>query len=198
MKKLIALTLLVCTLTLMLTSCDAINTVGNFVHGVLGITRHTVTEKEWNNAFDITNYTAVTVTDDTKMIIYTDYPYVKYEILDISNPDDVQAMYVNLQTGDLCSIENGEWKEINEKGFIVDKERVSLKTDIKADEIDFEDLVYDKETKSYTYNQRMEADYVFKFENGTLVRIEMIMKAGADAKQVAFDFGTTVVEWPAK
>ena len=198
MKKLIALTLLLCTLTLMFTSCDAVDTVRNFVNSVFGITRSTVTEEEWNNAFDITNYTAVTLTGDTKMIIYTDYPYVKYEIIDMDNPDDVQEMYINLQTGDLCSMENGEWKEINENGFIVDKERVSLKTDIKADEIDFEDLVYDKETKSYTYNQRMEADYVFKFENGTLVSIEMIMKAGADAKQFVFDFGTTVVEWPTK
>ena len=198
MKKLIALTLLLCTLTLMFTSCDAVTTVGNFVNSVFGNTRSTITEEEWKNAFDITNYTAVTLTADTKMIIYTDYPYVKYEIVDMDNSDYVQIMYMNLQTGDLCSMENGEWKEINETGFIVDKERVSLKTDIKADEIDFEDLVYDNETKSYTYNQRMEADCVFKFENGTLVSIEMIMKAGADAKQFVFDFGTTVVKWPTK
>ena len=39
MKKLIALTLLLCTLTLMFTSCDAVTTVGNFVNSVFGNTR---------------------------------------------------------------------------------------------------------------------------------------------------------------
>ena len=198
MKKLITLTLLLCTLILMFTSCEAITTVGDYVHGVFNITRHTVTEKEWENAFDITNYTVVTLTKDTKTIMYTDYPYVKYEIVDISNPDDAYIFCINLQTGDMCSVENGECRETNQKELIIDKERVSLKTDIKADKIDFTDLVYDQKTKSYTYNQRMEADYIFKFENGTLVSVEVIMKAGADGKQIVFNLGTTVVEWPTK
>ena len=198
MKKLITLTLLLCILTLMFTSCEAVTTVGDFVYGALQITRHTVTEKEWENAFDITNYTAITLTENTKIIIYTDYPYIKYETVDISNPDNFNVLYMNLQTGDICTIENGEWMETNQKELIIDEERVSLKTDIKANEIEFTDLVYDIKTKSYTYNQRTEANYIFKFENGDLVSIEMIMKAGANGKQIAFNFGTTVVEWPAK
>lgn len=198
MKKLVALTLLLCTLALMLSSCDAVSVVANFVHDAFGITRHTITEKEWNNAFDITNYTAITLTENTKIIIYTDYPYIKYETVDISNPDNFNVLYMNLQTGDICTIENGEWMETNQKELIIDEERVSLKTDIKANEIEFTDLVYDIKTKSYTYNQRTEANYIFKFENGDLVSIEMIMKAGANAKQFASDFGTTVVEWPIK
>ena len=128
----------------------------------------------------------------------TDYPYIKYETVDISNPDNFNVLYMNLQTGDICTIENGEWMETNQKELIIDEERVSLKTDIKANEIEFTDLVYDIKTKSYTYNQRTEANYIFKFENGDLVSIEMIMKAGANAKQFASDFGTTVVEWPIK
>ena len=198
MKKLVALTLLLCTLALMLSSCDAVSVVENFVHDAFGITRHTITEKEWNNAFDITNYTAITLTKDTKTIMSTDYPYVKYEIVSLENPNNVQVIYMNLQTGDICTIENGEWMETNQKELIIDEERVSLKTDIKANEIEFTDLVYDIKTKSYTYNQRTEANYIFKFENGDLVSIEMIMKAGANGKQIAFNFGTTVVEWPAK
>ena len=200
MKRFLSLLLLAVMLlaTLMLTSCNALMSTSNFVHEIFGIKRHTITEEEWNNAFDITNYTAISLTENNKTIISLDYPYMKCEIIDLSDSNNILTIYINLQTGDYCGIQNGEWTEINDKGFIVDKERASLKVDLKIDDINFADLVYDESTKSYSYNKMISGDYVFNFENGALVSLEIFLKAGANGKQIAFNFGTTVVEWPKK
>ena len=202
MKRFLSLTLIAIMLlsTLIFTSCNYVNQAKDFVHGIFGIgddARYTITEEEWNNAFEITNYTAIMMTDEYNVITSLDYPYMKYEMVSLDDSGLSEVMYMDLQTGDIYYEENGKWVKLTGQYMIVDEERTSLKVDLRIDEINFDDLEYDKETKSYNYNQRTEADMVFKFENGVLVSVEMFMKAGLDnTKQIATNFGTTVVELP--
>ena len=200
MKRILSFLLIAIMLFSMflLTSCDPIGYVESFVNKVFGVDRYTVTEDEWNNAFNISNYTAILLSDEHKVITSLDYPYMKYEMFNLKDTEQSALVYiVDLKTGDIYYNEDGEWIVVNEKSYIVDESRASLREDLRIDEINFNDLEYDDETKSYTYNKLMEADLVFKFENGVLVSIEMFMKAGLDnTKQIATNFGTTVVELP--
>ena len=94
MKKLVSLILMIILLVLVLTSCNLLNTVYNS----LGITRYTVTAKEWQNAFNYTNYTMIYINDDHKSVTLRDYPNQCYEVYDFDK-QSYSIYYRNLQTG---------------------------------------------------------------------------------------------------
>ena len=179
-----------------LTSCDPVEEVKKLVNDILGIPRYTITEDEWLSSFDVANYTATLEDDNYTIITALDYPYMKYEMAYHSESANPEVMYVDLRNGDMYYKSNGTWIKTNEDVLATDESSLTLKNDIKTHEINYSDLVYDKETKSYNYYDRMEADYSFKFEDGVLVCVEVQLKAGLNSKQVVTDIGTTVVELP--
>lgn len=198
MKKFISLILIV-LLFATLTSCNIKNTA----YSILGITRYTVTVEEWYSAFDHLNYTIIYLNDNYKSIMSIDYPYQKLEVYYLDGRIDF-IYYLNLQTG--CRVQkiNNNWVEDVDEDLIKKENQISLnlyKILGSNNEFDFDDFEFDKSTNSYVLSDERysgyKPTYYYKFENGNLVSIEIIINtSNSEEKQIITNIGTTVVEWP--
>ena len=198
MKKFILL-ILVVLLFSTLTSCNIQNTA----YSILGITRYTVTAEEWFKAFDHVNYTIIYLNDNYKSIMSIDYPYQKLEVYYLDETVG-SVYYLNLQTG--CNFEkiNNNWVEYVDEDLIKKENQISLnvyKVIGSNNEFDFDDCEFDKSTNSYKLSDERysgyKPTYYYKFENGNLVSIEIIINTpNSEEKQIITNIGTTVVDWP--
>ena len=184
-------------LTFALTSCDPVNDVKSFVNKVLGKeeeTRYTITENEWNTAFNVANYTVSMESDGYSIVAELAYPYMKYAMSVPGAGDEYnQTVFMNLSTGELYAQQDSEWVKAN-AGDTADESEVALKNEMV--DIKFADLSYDEASKAYTYKDE-DTYYSFKFENGKLVSIEMLsVDVSISARQTVTNIGTTTVEMP--
>lgn len=201
MKKLVSLILMIILLVLVLTSCNLLNTAYNS----LGITRYTVTAKEWQNAFNYTNYTMIYINDDHKSVTLRDYPNQCYEVYDFDK-QSYSIYYRNLQTGAVLEKSNDKWVERIDKDLIEKENKISLNTfksfvSYQDYEYNFKDFKFDIFTNSYILSYEAapgaQATYYYKFENGKLISIEMIVQdIEFTSKQIIINIGTTVVNMP--
>ena len=202
MKKFISLTVIVLLFaTITLTSCNIQNTA----YSILGITRYTVSAEEYYSAFNHVNYTIIYLNDNYKSIMSIDYPYQKLEIYDFTEQSN-SVYYLNLQTGCRIYKSNNEWIEDEkiDEDLIKKENQISLnkyKIIGSNNEYDFEDLKFDKSTNSYILSDERYSGYTptyyYKFENGNLISIEIIINTpSSEEKQIITNIGTTVVDLP--
>ena len=211
MKKLVSLILVIMVFA-MLTSCNLQDTVKS----IFGIPRYTVTLEEWHYAFDHLNYTMIYLYDDEKVIESIDYPHQKKERYPFDEKM-IYISYVDFQTGYTLSWatdtytwtdkSNNKWEEGIYKNKIREEHQVSLSKYRFAGldyEYDYDDFVFDESTNSYTLTWEAATDteytHKYKFENGNLISIEIIMPLDISTntrnKLFITNIGTTVVDWP--
>ena len=198
MKRFLSLMLVAIMLlsTLMLTSCDPITEVKDFVNKILGKDRYTITEEEWNTAFDGSNFTAIAEISGIKVTMAVDYPIIKYEIVASASPEYNETIYADLQNGYYLAKAGTGSFERYEIGSEVDVSDVSLKSLGMFEDLKYSDLTYDKDGKCYTAKTE-DSYYTFKFENGKLVSVEAIpTDVSISASEVYTNIGTTTVEMP--
>ena len=202
MKKILSLTLVAIMLltTLMLTSCDLINQAKDYVHGLIGIetTRYTITEEEWNNLPVIDNMCLEMTINYSGMYqsaicdITKEAAKVTMKVKQGSTTYE-QSRYLDF-VADYSVFEEvpGEW--VGTKG--ADFDLIDLST--ISEEIEYSKLVYNEDTKEYTYYDKEEnMDATLRFENGKLV--SMIVKTidlEYDVEVKVTNIGTTTVELP--
>ena len=223
MKKIFALVIVVAMMVVSLASCDLINKV-------LGKdekeTRTTITKEEWEALFKEMNYTSeatstttmtygeesdtstnTTLTKSTADAMYDktvgSYPYndetyeyeyyyftkdgVKYELRKYANEDTWYASKYEWEPGGLLE-------------GLGDPEEVT-----------FDKLVYNEETKTYVYKfeeSGMVIDYTFYFEDGKLVKVTLVgggevdygngtmVNLEATGTIIFTNIGTTTIELP--
>ena len=203
MKRFLSLTLVAIMLlsTLMLTSCDPVGSVKGFVNKVLGreeeSVRTTITAEEWAQASLLENFTMTisqsysdgyninVVAKYTADVVYMCYSY------DFNGQNYTSESYYDLK--EKCEVyldENGAW--VGE--YFADIENMLPGSFIS--EINFENLVYDKDTKSYVFEDEYERYNVY-FENGNLIRIVVTSTDLETPATATMDnFGTTTVTLP--
>ena len=202
MKRFLSLTLVAIMLltTLMLTSCDLLNQAKDYVHGLIGIetTRYTITEEEWNNLPVIDNMCLEMTINYSGMYqsaicdITKEAAKVTMKVKQGSTTYE-QSRYLDF-VADYSVFEEvpGEW--VGTKG--ADFDLIDLST--ISEEIEYSKLVYNEDTKEYTYYDKEEnMDATLRFENGKLV--SMIVKTidlEYDVEVKVTNIGTTTVELP--
>lgn len=202
MKKLLSFTLVAIMLlsTLVLSSCDFINQAKDYVHGIFGIetTRYTITEEEWNNLPKIDNmHLEMTINYDgmNQAIVCDITPKAAKLSVKVKQGSTTyeQTGYLDF-VADYSILEETSGKWVGTKGAEFDL--IDLST--VSEEIEYSKLVYNEDTKEYTYyDQEENIDATLRFENGNLV--SMIVKTIDYEYEVVVkvtNIGTTTVELP--
>ena len=202
MRKLLSLLLVAVMLlsTLVLTSCDFMNTVEGFINDILGKEeeiRYTITEEEWNEMLKISNYTFKAETQGISIVIASAGSLLRYETDYPEIPEYSQAIAVDFANKVLITrYPDGTWTGQNFDESLTEITEVTLDTIGYFEDVVYADLVYEEATKSYTYKDETTI-YSFKFENGVLVLGEMLpVDTTIDAQMTISDIGTTKVEIP--
>ncbi len=208
MKKLLSLTLVVIILLsmLILTSCDPIESVNDFFTNIFSEkeppveneqqedppiqneTRTTITSFEWTKSLYATNYTlTVNVGTGYSDTIIADNTKLKLE----------QQVYNDVQCV-IYDYENAVSYAESSQGFIGYGTNSFPFADISLGGlgfypyIKFSDLVYEEDTKSYTYTTS-NMIYEFRFEDGNIVYSEALPIEGTGSI-IVDKFGTSTVE----
>ena len=203
MKKLLTLTLVAVMLftTLLLTSCDLTALLGTGSTTTTPTTpteppknvRTTVTELEWTKVYASKNFTVTMKEYGEEMTYIFSEEAIKMNLMGIID------IIVDRKTGDLIFV--------SESGYVggtfgddmlpVDKfDEMTLGNSELFPAIEYKDLVYNEETKSYSFSDE---NYVceFTFENGILVKGELLSKDTEYGMSIIVtNVGTTVFEVP--
>lgn len=201
MKRFLSLTLVAIMLltTLMLTSCDPISEVKGFINKVLGReeVRYTITEEEWDNVLNITNFTfEISASDEEYSVsmIYKASDNAMYAKTDLFG-EEIEA-YFDIAAGySIMKNDAGAWE--GQKSELNEDEN-TLGAIGFFPELNFSDFTYDESLKAYVYEDvEGETKYEFYFENGNIVR----MKAYPTDPEIdgiisLTNIGSTTVELP--
>ena len=195
MKKHLSLILAAIMLLATLSGCDiAKQAFHDYMNSVTSgkTVRTTVTEEEFLAAIASNNFT-YTAGDDTQEIHYKISDSALYgkqtrTVADVTDEyesyvvliDDVYYALRKTQSGYVAYPQSGTFNAPKLSQLIGD--------------IAYSDLVYNEETKIYTYSVEDESvGMEFSFENGILKSVHL---ESQDAKGDVYDIGTTVVELP--
>ena len=196
MKRFLSLTLVAVMLlsTLMLSSCDFINKTKDFVHGVFGIgddVRTTITAEEWENILNITNFTFIIHNGEFYDCISMDGNAIEVvETTDFYS----QSTIIDLENGCLVQETASGW--VGYQVNVTYYEEINLGNLGYVPDVDFSELVYNEETKAYTYENDSKS-FSARFEDGNLVYAELRYKSSYTESWVEIkDIGTTVVNLP--
>ena len=192
MKKILSLSIIFVMIisSFALTSCDeAYKNVLGFVREQLEnsgiIVRTTVTEEEWNNAMNSTNFTVIMesedeyleiVLEDTKMKVIIQGTTIYFEEI-----DDNRFMIMQLEDGTWASTENGLLFEFLNLGEIIG-------------DFHFDEFTYDAEKGAYIASYE-EIVVEFKFENAVLVNGSIVTVNAKQTYRIT-NGGTTVIDIP--
>ena len=196
MKKFLSLTLVAVMLlsTLMLSSCDFINKTKDFVHGVFGIgddVRTTISEEEWNNALNVDKFTLIVHQGKYDNHILMDGKVI--EIIETTAYYS-QSMIIDLENGCLVQETSNGW--VGYQANMTYYEEINLGNLGYVPDVNFSELVYNEETKAYTYENDSKS-FSARFEDGNLVYAELRYKSSYTESWVEIkDIGTTVVNLP--
>lgn len=189
MKRLITLLLVMALLLSSLTSCEIIK---RYLSGNGGDTdnyppRTTITKDEWETVLNCHNYTQQSIQKDATIKI-TDTCYEE-----ISKNDD-RHIYGVLVGDAMIKYEynssTGKWeKSLPDVDLAEWQTYFTLGRATFWYELDFDSLVYNESTKSYTYKKGDEDPGEFFFENGKLI-------TGHFKGRVITDVGTTEIVLP--
>ena len=201
MKRFLSLVLVAIMLltTLMFTSCSSVK---GFINKVLGreeSIRTTITADEWAKITSINNFTT-TVSSKyegysfEQILMCTADALVMSYYYDFDGTIEAEKIYLDIKRGyEIKSDEQGNWI-----GTWIDTSSDIIGFSELLPDVSLGDLVYDKNTKSYTWEDKKYGDlYNFYFENGNLVR--MIISS-TDSKYpqttITENIGTTTVTLP--
>ena len=206
MKKLLSLTLVALVLLTSLVSCDMETAKGYLINFLEQFTttsetqkgfRTTITEEEWNAAFNSTNFTVEMVVGESGALIVVAGSAIKYEVnegeysmsilVDVEN----ECMLSETKAGWLAFYMEGLSAELGESGSIT----LGM-IGISPEEGSFAELIYNEETKSYTRSEGSVTAEFF-FEDGLLAKGTITAGEGVYAQTYQIsNVGTTVVEIP--
>ena len=197
MKRFLSLSLVVVMLlsTVMLSSCDFLNKAKDFVHGVFGIgddVRTTITEEEWKNVFNITNFTAIMHNGD-----FSDYILMDGTVIEIieNTAFSSGSIIVDIEKGCLVQETPNGW--FGYQTSLAFYEGINLGEVGYIPDLDFSELVYNEETKTYS-NEKDSKTFSARFEDGKLVYAELNYNYSYTDRWVEIkNIGTTVVNLPA-
>ena len=206
MKKLLSLTLVALVLLTSLVSCDMETAKGYLINFLEQFTttsetqkefRTTITEEEWDAAFNSTNFTIEMVVGESNAMIVVDDSAIKYEVneseysvsilVDVEN----ECMLSETKVGWLGFYMEGLSGSLGESGGVT----LGM-IGISPEEGSFAELIYNEETKSYTSSEG-DVTAEFFFEDGLLAKGTITTGEGeyAQTYQIS-NVGTTVIEIP--
>ena len=198
MKKFLSLTLVAIMLlsTLMLTSCDPVESVKGFFNKALGKeevkneARTTITEIEWRQALKITNFTLKIESDGMQMGMAVADTVIDYNYLGLKFIKDVK-------TGVIVAESDGVYY-----GGNLGDDIMPFGDDFSLGEIgyfygiDFEDLKYNEDAGVYTAEDESSL-FEFHFKDGKLDYSVMLPSDPKESgKMEVTNVGTTVVKMP--
>lgn len=199
MKKFLSLLLVAVMLlsTLMLSSCDFLDTVGGFFGGLLGgeenqedNVRRTISEMEWRKIYSSKNFTLSGEFEDIKinLVMADDAAEINYNGINL---------LVDLKTGAIIG-KNATGYVGGNFGTTIESLglNVTLGQTGILPEIEYNELVYSEETKSYSVTKE-DVMIEFHFEEGNLVYALMLPTDVTESGKVEIkNIGTTVFELP--
>ncbi len=204
MRKLLSLLLVAVMLlsTLMLSSCDFIDTVGGFFGGLFGgdetvedNIRRTITEMEWRKVYSAKNFTMFGEIDGERLNL------TLAEGAMAINYHGIDAL-IDLNTGAIIGKNGNGYVGIDmgvnmgiASGFI-GTENPTLGQLEMLPEFEYSELVYNEESKSYSAKDEGTL-CEFHFEEGNLVYALMVpTDANEEGKIEIRNVGTTILEIP--
>lgn len=196
MKKILSLTLVAVMLltTLMLSSCEFMDTVMDFVNDIMGKeeeVRTTITEEEWLNTLEITNFTITMEAAGADVLMAFDDSLIEYNV---SQGKEGYHIFMDLEKGVIVAEEESKW--IGVKTEVTDEKSITLGTLGLLEDINYADLVYEEANKTYIAKSTSTI-FSFTFENGVLVSAELLpVDVEEDGIGYITAIGTTVVEIP--
>ena len=196
MKKLLSLMLVAVMLlaTLSLTSCDL-----SAIFGGSSTTppeaeiRTTITELEWRKVYDSKNFTVTAKQGGEEMTYIFSDEAIKMNLMGIID------IIVDRETGDIIFVSESGYTggAFGDDLLPVHKfAEITLGKSEFLPPIDYKDLVYSEETKTYSFSHE---NYIceFTFENGILVKGEFLPKNTEYGMSIIVtNVGTTVFEVP--
>lgn len=202
MKKLLSFTLVAIMLfsALMLTSCDPIESVKDIYNKVIGKEestkeiRTTVTATELRYIYKITNHTTKANLGDVKLNVVAADTLMKMDLYMIGSGNT--TTYYDLDASVIVTKD----VEMGWIGYVSDTVSVVGNTKLGdlnlLPEVMLDDLIYNEETKSYTYEEDG-TELTLKFEEGKLIYAHMTLDGyGSNGEVEISNVGTTVVEIP--
>ena len=197
MKKLLSLTLVAVMLlsTLMLTSCDPVESVKGFINQIVGgkdgEARTTITEEEWKKAWDINNFTFELKADGGGISILTTGEIVRIEY---AENEFTYGITYDAKAGVQLYETSIGYLGIKDDNLGINVENISLRELGFFDELEFSEVTYDESKKAYIKEDEM-AYYEFHFEDRELVYAKM---EPTDPEEEGLaevtKIGTTVIE----
>ena len=197
MKRFLSLSLVVVMLlsTVMLSSCDFLNKAKDFVHGVFGIgddVRTTITAEEWDNALNVDNFTLIAHQGKYDDRILKDGKAIK---LIETTAFYSQSMMIDLENGCIVQETANGW--VGYQTSTISYEEINLGNLGYIPDVDFSELVYNEETKTYS-SEKDSKTFSARFEDGRLVYAELNYNYSYTDRWVEIkNIGTTVVNLPA-
>ena len=194
MKKILSLTLVAVMLLsmLMLTSCDPVESVTDFFNGIFGEeeARTTISEDEWNKAWDVNNFTFKVEANGLYMHVYAAGDLAKSVQ---SMGDYTIDVIMDIKNGLMISDSSVGWLAVNVPSDYY-PESITLGSIGYLENFEFAELTYDESKKAYVKEEEY-ASYEFRFEDGKLVYAEFRPENyETEGLLTITDIGTTVVE----
>ncbi len=194
MKKILSLTLVAVMLLsmLMLTSCDPVESVTDFFNGIFGEeeARTTISEDEWNKAWDVNNFTFKVEANGLYMHVYAAGDLAKSVQ---SMGDYTIDVIMDIKNGLMISDSSVGWLAVNVPSDYY-PESITLGSIGYLENFEFAELTYDESKKAYVKEEEY-ASYEFRFEDGKLVYAECRPENyETEGLLTITDIGTTVVE----
>lgn len=154
--------------------------------------RTTITETEWLNMYELTNYTVTMEMDPGKYVIEISEDFVR---LCLSDGEDFNMnITYDRKNGCLLSNTSVGWLAYPTMEGLPTSEDIMLKEMGILDEIEFSALTYDEQKKSYIYSDEYDI-YEFSFKDGVLYSMEAKSLDPEDVERMEISkVGVTVVE----
>ena len=202
MKKFLSFTLVAIMLlsVLMLTSCDISDTIKSFVDNIIGNeeprdeVRTTITAVELRHMYQITNHTTNANLGDVKLNVVAADTLMKMDLYTLGG--GTTTTYYDQKASTIITKD----LSLGWIGYLSDTVSVVGNTKLcdlgLLPEVTLEEITYNEETKSYTYEED-ETKMTLKFEDGKLVYAFVELgDSGSDGKIEITNVGKTEVQIP--
>lgn len=199
MKRIVSFLLVFVMLSssLILTACDPIESIMSIFDKPDGTDnseneiRTTVTKEEWKNVYKLTNHTIRLSFDGVILTVKAADTCVKMDLYMTGSGNT--TTYYNLDNNTIIYKSSMGWI-----GYVSDSVPIIGSPKLEdlgyLPEISYDELVYDENSRSYTYEDNY-SKVTLNFENGTLKDAHIISSDDEEIKIA--NVGTTVIELPA-